>query len=85
MKKGAFVAVQIEKLESIIKKLSDSGHKPSEAAIVSKLLSNLPAKFSLFRMAWNCTPEKTEERTILLHASFKKTKRRRQGALCRKC
>lgn len=69
------VALQIEKLESICKKLEDSGEKPSETAVVSKLLSSLPPKFSVFRIAWDCTPEAERKKVNLIARLIKEDKR----------
>ena len=51
IKDGESISLQIEQLECICKKLADAGEKPTDAAVESKLLSNLPPKFSPFRMA----------------------------------
>lgn len=42
------VATQIEKFETICKKLADAGETISDAAVMSKLLSSLPSKFFVF-------------------------------------
>lgn len=69
------IALQIEKLESICKKLEDAGEKPSDTAVVSKLLSSLPPKFSVFRMAWDCTPEAERKKVNLIARLIREDKR----------
>ncbi|CAK9820237.1 Retrovirus-related Pol polyprotein from transposon TNT 1-94 [Anthophora quadrimaculata] len=60
------VANQLETLESICRRLQDAGEKPSDKAVMTKLLRSLPAKFSIFRHTWECTPvaEKTKSKLI---------------------
>ncbi|CAK9796225.1 hypothetical protein ANTPLA_LOCUS699 [Anthophora plagiata] len=41
------VANQLEILESIYRRLQDAGEKPSDKAVMTKLLCSLPAKFSV--------------------------------------
>ena len=48
---GQAVAPQIEKLESFVKKLEDTGEKLTDAGIMTRLLHSLPSRFSPFRMA----------------------------------
>ena len=43
---GESIAIQVEKLEAICKKLDDAGKKLSEAAVISKLLNSSPSSFS---------------------------------------
>lgn len=45
MKDGVSLELQIEDFESLIRKLETSKDKPSEKAIISKLLTSLPPKF----------------------------------------
>ena len=66
MKDDEPVALQIEKFESICKKLADAGEKPTESAVESKLLSSLPPKFTTFRMAWECTPKAERKKDALI-------------------
>lgn len=75
MSQGESVAVQIERLESICRKLEDAGEKPSETAIISKLLSSLPSRFSVFRIAWDCTPEAERTKNNLIARLLKEDKR----------
>ncbi|XP_046145938.1 uncharacterized protein LOC123989261 [Osmia bicornis bicornis] len=69
------MAVQIEKFECICKKLTDVNDSPSEAAVVSKLLSSLPTKFSPFRMAWECTPKADRKKENLITRLIREDKR----------
>lgn len=75
MNEGESVAVQIERLESICRKLEDAGEKVSEAAVISKLLSSLPSRFSVFRIAWDCTPEAERKKDHLIARLLKEDKR----------
>lgn len=75
MNEGESVAVQLEKLESICKRLEDAGEKPTETAVISKILKSLPAKFSIFRIAWDCTPEAEKKKNNLIARLIKEDKR----------
>lgn len=71
------VNVQIEKFESIYKKLENIGEKVSEMSVISKLLSSLTPRFSAFRMAWECTPkdaQKIENLTVRIIREDKRLK-----------
>ena len=72
---GESLAIQIEKFECICKKLADVNESPSEAAVVSKLLSSLPTKFSPFRMAWECTPKADRKKENLIKRLIREDKR----------
>ncbi|CAK9811716.1 Retrovirus-related Pol polyprotein from transposon TNT 1-94 [Anthophora quadrimaculata] len=63
---GEDVAQRIENFECICKKLSDADDKPSDQAVMTKLLKSLPPRFSPFLMAWQSTPkaEKTKETMV---------------------
>ncbi|CAK9832648.1 Retrovirus-related Pol polyprotein from transposon TNT 1-94 [Anthophora retusa] len=63
---GEDVAQRIEDFECICKKLSDADDKPSDQAVMTKLLKSLPPRFSPFLMAWQSTPkaEKTKETMV---------------------
>ena len=54
---GVSINLQIEKFESIVKKLIDAGENLSDSSITNRLLNVLPARFSGFRMTWDATPE----------------------------
>ena len=69
------VIVQLEKFESILRKLEEIDTKPTDEAIVSKLLSSLPEKFELFIVAWNCTPKAEKTRETLIARLIKEDKR----------
>lgn len=69
------VATQIEKFETICKKLVDAGETVSDAAIISKLLSSLPLRFSVFTMAWECTAKAEQKRENLIVRIIRKDKR----------
>lgn len=60
------IAAQLETLEGICRRLQEAGEEPSDKAIMTKLLRSLPAKFSIFRHTWECTPaaEKTKPNLI---------------------
>ncbi|OXU28315.1 hypothetical protein TSAR_013197 [Trichomalopsis sarcophagae] len=60
------VRVQLERFESIVKKLDEIDKKPSEEAIVSKLLSSLSENFELFTVAWECTPKDDQTQKTLI-------------------
>ena len=51
------IDLQIEKFESICKKLVQSDEKLTDSAKIAKFLGSLPQKFSAFRMSWECTPK----------------------------
>ena len=72
---GESIAIQVEKLEAICKKLDDAGEKPSETAFISKPLNSLPSNFSLFRIAWGCTPEAERKKSSLIARQIKEDKR----------
>lgn len=48
--------VQLERFQSIVKKLEKVDKKLTDEAIVPKLLTSLPEKFELFTRARECTP-----------------------------
>ncbi|CAG5073813.1 Similar to Retrovirus-related Pol polyprotein from transposon TNT 1-94 (Nicotiana tabacum) [Cotesia congregata] len=71
------VNVQIEKFESICKKLENAGEKVSEKSVMSNLLSSLTPRFSAFRMAWECTAkdaQKIENLTVRIIREDKRLK-----------
>lgn len=53
--------LQIEKFENLCKKLENLKEKPTEKAMISKVLNNLTQRFSAFRMAWECTSESSQK------------------------
>ncbi|XP_031788964.1 uncharacterized protein LOC116417927 [Nasonia vitripennis] len=69
------VRVQLERFESTVKKLDEIDKKPSEEAIVSKLLSSLPEKFELFTVAWECTPKNDQTQKTLIARLIKEDSR----------
>ncbi|XP_017887754.1 uncharacterized protein LOC108629518 [Ceratina calcarata] len=69
------VRVQLERFESILKKLEDVDRKPSDEAIVSKLLTSLPEKFELFTIAWECTPKDDRTQKTLIARLIKEDNR----------
>ena len=75
MSNGESMAIQVEKLESICKKLTESGEKPTDAAVMTKLLSSLPNRFSVFRVVWDCTPETDRKKSSLIARLIKEEKR----------
>lgn len=75
MKEGILISEQIEQLESICKKLEEANEKPSEAAVISKILSSLPPRFSTFRMAWECTTEASRTKDDLIARLIREEKR----------
>lgn len=75
IKDGESIALQIEQLKCICKKLADANDKPSDAAVESKLLSSLPPKFSPFRMAWECTPKAERKKDALIARLLREDKR----------
>ena len=75
MSDGESMAIQVEKLESICKKLDDAGEKPTDAAVMTKLLSSLRNRFSVFRVAWDYTPEADRKKSRLIARLIKEEKR----------
>lgn len=75
MSDGESLALQIEQLETIIRKLKDSGEAPSDSAVMSKLLSSLPSRYSPFRMAWECTPKAERTKDNLIARLIREDKR----------
>ena len=75
IKDGESIALQIEQLECICKKLAHANDKPSDAAVESKLLSSLPSKYSYFQMAWECTPKAKRKKDNLIARLIRKDKR----------
>lgn len=69
------VATQLEKFESICRKLIDAAETISDAAIMSKLLSSLPSRFSAFRMAWECTAKAEQRKDNLIAKIIRENKR----------
>ncbi|XP_017882356.1 uncharacterized protein LOC108626275, partial [Ceratina calcarata] len=72
---GESVATQIEKFEKICRKLDNADDKPSDTAIMSKLLNSLPARFSTFRMAWECTAREERKKENLIGRIIREDKR----------
>ncbi|XP_029054776.2 uncharacterized protein LOC114882063 [Osmia bicornis bicornis] len=68
------VANQLEILESICRRLQDAGEKPSDKAVMTKLLRSLPMKFSIFRHAWECTPSAEKTKSNLISRLIKEDK-----------
>lgn len=69
------VRVQLERFESIVKKLDEVDKKPSDEAIVSKLLTSLPEKFELFTLAWECTHKADRTQKTLIARLIKEDNR----------
>ncbi|OXU16608.1 hypothetical protein TSAR_011674 [Trichomalopsis sarcophagae] len=69
------VRVQLERFESILKKLENVDKKPTDEAIVSKLLTSLPEKFELFSIAWECTPKADRTQKTLIARLIKEDNR----------
>ncbi|KAK2578269.1 hypothetical protein KPH14_012293 [Odynerus spinipes] len=72
---GEPIATQIEKFETICKKLDDAGEKPSDSAVMSRLLDSLPTKFSAFRMAWESTSRSERRKENLIARIVREEKR----------
>ncbi|CAK9821231.1 Retrovirus-related Pol polyprotein from transposon TNT 1-94 [Anthophora plagiata] len=68
------IADQLEILESICRRLQDTGEGPSDKAVMTKLLRSLPAKFSIFRHTWECTPVTEKTKTNLISRLIKEDK-----------
>lgn len=68
------VANQLEILERICRRLQDAGEKPSDKAVITKLLRSLPAKFFIFRHTWECTPIAEKTRSNLISRLIKENK-----------
>ena len=75
VKYGEPVATQIEKFETICKKLYDVKETVSEVAVMSKLLSSLPSRFSTFTMAWECTAKEERNKEVLIAKIIREDKR----------
>nr|CAD7394107.1 unnamed protein product [Timema cristinae] len=66
IKNGVPVVTQLEKFEIICKKLDVAGEKPPDLAVMSKLLSSLPSRFSAFTMTWECTAKDEQKKENLI-------------------
>nr|CAD7568813.1 unnamed protein product [Timema californicum] len=75
IKNGVPVATQLEKFETICKKLDDAGEKPPDSAVMSKLLNSLPSRFSAFTMAWECTAKDERKKENLIARIIREDKR----------
>nr|CAD7423182.1 unnamed protein product [Timema monikensis] len=75
IKNGMPVATQLEKFETICKKLDDAGEKPPDSAVMSKLLNSLPSRFSAFTMAWECTAKDERKKENLIARIIREDKR----------
>ncbi|CAK9829726.1 Retrovirus-related Pol polyprotein from transposon TNT 1-94 [Anthophora retusa] len=75
IKSGEPIATQIEKFETICKRLSDAGEETSDVAVMSKLLSSLPSRFSAFTMAWECTAKEERKKDNLIARIIREDKR----------
>lgn len=71
---GEPVATQIERFETC-KKLSDVDDKPSDVAVMSKLLSSLSSRFSTFIMAWERTVKDERKKENLIARIIREDKR----------
>ena len=72
---GKSIAQQLEDFQCICKQLADTGDKPSETAVQSKILCSLPVRFSPFHMAWECTPEAERKSDKLISRLIREDKR----------
>lgn len=72
---GESIAMQIVKIETIVKHLKDVEEIVSDAAVMSKIISSLPTKFSAFSMAWDSV-EKTGQTIANLTARLIKEEAR---------
>ena len=63
---GVKMKIQVEEFENIIKKIKDAGEKISESAIIGKLLSSLPARFSSLCTAWESTAKDEQKLSNLI-------------------
>ena len=75
MKNDAGVATELEKFESICRRLVDAGEKLCEPSIITKLLNSLPARFSAFTMAWECTTQADRKKENLTARILREDKR----------
>lgn len=75
IKEGVQVSTQVEQFETICKKLENAGEKLTESAVISKLLSSLPPRFSTFCMAWECTPSADRTKQNLVARILREEKR----------
>ena len=72
---GENVSQRLEDFECIYRKLIDSGDKPSDSAVQSKLLKSLPPRFSPFLMAWESTPKTERKKDTLINRIIHEDKR----------
>ncbi|KMQ86629.1 copia [Lasius niger] len=72
---GESVATQLEKFETICRKLVDAAETVPDAAIMSKLLSSLPSRYSAFRMAWEWTAKAEQKKKNLIARIIREDKR----------
>ncbi|KAG7188240.1 hypothetical protein KM043_016103 [Ampulex compressa] len=79
VKDGEPIATQIERFETLCKRLCDAKEKLSDAAIMSKLLSSFPSRFSTFTMAWECTAQNERIKENLITRIIRKDKRQTQA------
>ena len=75
IEESSTISTKVEELETICKKLSDAGDKPSDLAIMSKLLNCLPPKYSAFTMAWECTPKDEKKKETLISRLIREERR----------
>ncbi|OXU18077.1 hypothetical protein TSAR_006919 [Trichomalopsis sarcophagae] len=69
------LAQQLEDFKCICKKLADANDKPSCTSTQFKLLNSLPQKFSIFRKAWECTPQAKRTTELLISRLLREDKR----------
>ena len=72
---GEYVSQRLEDFECICRQLIDSGDKPSDSAVQSKLLKSLPPRFSPFLMAWESTPKTERKKDTLINRIIYEDKR----------
>lgn len=75
IKEGESMKMQLERLDSICKKLELAKEKVSDSSLIIKVLKSLPSRLSMFRMAWECTPEDEKKKAKLFARLIKEDER----------
>lgn len=75
IKEGESIVTKLEAFESLCKTLENAGETVSETAVMSKLLSSLPQRFSTFSMAWECTAVNDRTKDNLIARIIREDKR----------